>query len=212
MSRRRRRVFARRYPSAAAPLEARGLGAQRARLLAPVSGRVLELGCGFGANFPHYPETVTELVAVEPEPRFRDLSREKADDLGLKAAIVDGTAEALPVESDSFDTVIATAVLCSVDSQQDALAEIFRVLKPGGALVCFEHVGAHGDDPSLVERAFDAALWSPLNGGCHLSRDTLGAIEAAGFTTEGLRREHFGFLPWPVSRKPHLVGTALKPL
>jgi SAM-dependent methyltransferase len=211
MARRKRPLFARWYPDAAARLEERGLAAQRARLLAPLEGRVLEIGPGFGANFPHYPDAVTELVAVEPEEHFRDLARARADELGLKAAIIEGTAEALPVETGSFDAVVATAVLCSVDSQADALAEIARVLKPGGQLWGFEHVGSPGRARHAAEKVLDAVLWTHLNGGCHLSRDTLGAIRAAGFDTAGISEERFAFLPFPVSKSPHLVGSARKP-
>jgi SAM-dependent methyltransferase len=211
MARRNRPLFARWYPDAAARLEARGLAALRARLLAPLEGRVLELGCGFGANFPHYPDAVTELIAVEPEERLRDLARERADELGLKVTVIEGTAEALPVETASFDAVVATAVLCSVDDQAAALAEIARVLKPGGALVGFEHVGSPGRARRFGEKALDAVLWTHLNGGCHLSRDTLGAIRHAGFATDDLKTERLPFLPWPVSKSPHVIGTARKP-
>lgn len=211
MARRKRPLFARWYPDAAARLEARGLAALRARLLAPLQGRVLEIGCGFGANFPHYPGAVTELVAVEPEERFRDLARARADDLALKAAIVEGTAEALPVETGSFDAVVATVVLCSVDDQAAALAEIVRVLKPGGILVGFEHVASPGRARHAAERVFDAVLWTHVAGGCHLSRDTLGAMRAAGFDTAGMREERLAFLPFPVSQSPHVVGSARKP-
>lgn len=212
MARRKRPLFARRYPEAAARIEERGLADQRARLLAPLEGRVLEIGCGFGANFPHYPAAVTELVAVEPEEHFRDLARARADEVGRAVTVVDGTAEALPVESGSFDAVVATAVLCSVDDQAAALAEIARVLAPGGALWGFEHVGSPGRARHAAEKAFDAVLWTHLNGGCHLSRDTLGAIRAAGFDTSGIRTERFAFLPFPVSKSPHIVGAARKPV
>jgi SAM-dependent methyltransferase len=211
MARRKRPLFARWYPDAAARIEERGLAERRRQVLAGLSGRVLELGCGFGANFPHYPEAVSELVAVEPEEHFRDLARARADELGLKVVIVEGTAEALPVESGSFDAVVATAVLCSVDDQAAALAEIKRVLKPGGALWGFEHVGSAGRARHTAERVLDAVLWTHLNGGCHLSRDTLGAIRAAGFDTAGVHEERFPFLPFPVSKSPHIVGSARKP-
>jgi SAM-dependent methyltransferase len=211
MPRRKRPLFARWYPDAAVRLEARGLADKRAALLAPLEGRVLELGCGFGANFPHYPDAVTELVAVEPEEHFRDLARARADELGLGATIIEGTAESLPVETGSFDAVVATAVLCSVDDQAAALTEIKRVLKPGGALVGFEHVGSPGRARHLTERVLDAALWTHLNGGCHLSRDTRGAIRTAGFDTDELRVERFPFLPFPVSKSDHIVGAARKP-
>ncbi|HEX2145028.1 MAG TPA: methyltransferase domain-containing protein [Glycomyces sp.] len=211
MARRRRRLFARWYPSAAAPLEERGLGEQRARLLAPLSGRVLELGCGFGANFEHYPQAVTELVAVEPEPHFRELSQRRAAELRWNVAVVAGTAESLPVESGSFDAVVATAVLCSVGDQAKALAEVDRVLRPGGTLVCFEHVGSANRAARFGEQIVDAVLWTHLNGGCHLSRNTLDAIAKAGFATDRMRIERFGFLPFPTRFSPHLVGAAVKP-
>ena len=211
MARRKRPLFARWYPKAAAGLEERGLGEQRARLLAPLSGRVLEIGCGHGANFPHYPDAVTELIAVEPEERLRDLAAEQAERLGLRAVIVDGGAEALPVESESIDTVVATLVLCSVQDQAKALAEIRRVLKPGGSLVCLEHVASANRAIRLGERAFDAVFWSHVFGGCHTSRDTRAAIAAAGLDTGELRPQRFPGLPFPLSTSPHLIGTARKP-
>jgi len=211
MGRRSHRLFARWYPQAAASLEERGFGEQRARLLAGVFGRVLEVGCGHGANFPHYPAAVTELVAVEPEERLRDLAQERSEELGLKATVLDGQAEHLAFENDSFDAVVTTLVLCSVADQDQALAEIFRVLKPGGELVCFEHVASGNRAIRVGEQVFDAVIWSHVFGGCHTARDTGAAITRAGFDTAGLESHRFPGLPFPLKVSPHLVGSARKP-
>lgn len=211
MGRRSHRLFARWYPQAAASLEDRGLGEQRARLLEGAAGRVLEIGCGHGANFAHYPGAVTELVAVEPEARMRDLARERAAALGREVAVIDGQAEKLPLENDSFDAVVATLVLCSVEDQDRALAEIHRVLKPGGELICLEHVGSANRAVRAGEAVFDAVLWSHVFGGCHTGRDTGAAIDRAGFDTGSLAPQKFPGLPFPLKVSPHLVGTARKP-
>ncbi|MFG3342183.1 class I SAM-dependent methyltransferase [Glycomyces sp. NPDC048151] len=208
MARRRRRLFARWYPGFAAALEDHGLGERRARLLAGLSGRVLEVGCGHGVNFPHYPDAVTELVAVEPEAHLRALARAEA--AGRNAVVLDGQAEALPVESGSFDAVVATLVLCSVEDQDRALAEIHRVLRPGGALVCLEHVASANRAVRSGERAFDAVFWSHAFGGCHTGRDTGAAMRRAGFDTSDLAEGRFPDLPFPLSVSPHLIGAATK--
>lgn len=211
MARRSHRLFARWYPKAAASIEDRGLGEQRARLLAGLSGRVLEVGCGHGANFRHYPGAVTEMVAVEPEAALRDLAREEAARLGLDVTVLDGQAERLAFENDSFDAVVATLVLCSVEDQGRALAEIHRVLKPGGRLVMLEHVGSANRNVRALEYLFDVALWSHVMGGCHTSRDTGAALTAAGFDTAGLEARRMPYLPYPMKVSPHLAGEARKP-
>jgi ubiquinone/menaquinone biosynthesis C-methylase UbiE len=192
-------------------MEDRGLGEQRARLLAGLSGRVLEVGCGHGANFRHYPAPVTELVAVEPEEALRDLARREADSLGLDATVLDGRAEQLAFENDSFDAVVTTLVLCSVEDQGRALAEIHRVLKPGGRLVLLEHVGSANRNVRALEYLFDVAVWSHIMGGCHTSRDTGAALTAAGFDTAGLEAHRLPYLPYPLKISPHLAGEARKP-
>jgi ubiquinone/menaquinone biosynthesis C-methylase UbiE len=211
MGRRSHRLFARWYPKAAQSLEDRGLGEQRARLLAGLSGRVLEVGAGHGANFTHYPGAVTELVAVEPEEALRDLARERVEELGLKATVLEGQAEQLSFENDSFDAVVTTLVLCSVEDQALALAEIHRVLKPGGRLVLLEHVASANRNIRALEYLFDVVVWSHVFGGCHTSRDTGAALTAAGFDTDGLEAKRLPFLPYPLKVSPHLAGEARKP-
>jgi SAM-dependent methyltransferase len=211
MARRSRRLFARWYPGLAASLEERGLGERRRSLLAPLSGRVLEVGCGHGVNFAHYPDAVTELVALEPEAHLRDLAREQAAASRVPVTVLDGQAEALPVESGSFDAVVTTLVLCSVQDPDRALAEIHRVLRPGGRLWCLEHVASANRAVRWGEHAFDAVFWSHAFGGCHTGRDTAAAIERAGLRTEGLEARRYADLPFPLSVSPHLIGSARKP-
>ena len=154
----------------------------RAELLGGLSGRVLEVGAGTGLNLPHYDRSaVTELVLTEPDPAMRRRLDIKAAAQGVKATIVDAPVEVLPFEDGTFDAVVSTLVLCSVADQRVALAEIARVLVPGGRLVFLEHVAA--DEPGRLRRQRRIEpVWKRVAGGCHLSRATEQAIRDAGFT------------------------------
>jgi SAM-dependent methyltransferase len=176
----------------------------RETLVTGLSGRVLEVGAGDGLNFEHYPDAVTEILAVEPEPRLRARAAERAAALAQPIAVVDGTAERLPAEDGSVDAVVACLVLCSVTDQAVALAEIRRVLRPGGELRFHEHVLARGRAGAVLQHGLDrSGLWPQLAAGCHLTRDTERAIRDAGFAVEDLRR--FGRVP------PHIAGRATAP-
>src|SRR3954451_5188655 len=141
------RVFAAGYDRFMASAERNDLGARRRALLAQARGRVLELGAGTGVNLEHYGPEVTELVLLEPaEPMARRLEPKAA---ARGATVVRAGAEALPFDDDSFDTVVATLVLCTVPDLDRALDEIRRVLKPDGRLLFLEHVQA--DDPGLAK-------------------------------------------------------------
>jgi len=167
------------------------VGSARARgeLLAGLSGRVLEVGAGDGRNFAHYPAEVDAVLAVEPEPHLRRLAERAARRARAPVTVLHGTAEALAHEDASFDGVISSLVLCSVSDPHLALAELHRVLAPGGELRFFEHVIARRPLGRAVQTALDGSgVWPCLGGGCHLTRDTVGAIAAAGFTIERLRR------------------------
>jgi SAM-dependent methyltransferase len=171
----------------------------RDTLVAGLSGRVIEVGAGDGLNFEHYPGTVTEVIAVEPEPRLRARATERAA-TRTGITVVAGTAEQLPAEDASIDAVVACLVLCSVADQAVALAEMRRVLRPGGELRFHEHVVAHGRAGATVQRVLDrSGVWPHLAAGCHLARDTEAAIRAAGFAISDLRR--FGVVP-------HVAGRA----
>jgi ubiquinone/menaquinone biosynthesis C-methylase UbiE len=186
----------------------RGENEHRRRALEGLVGRVVELGAGDGANFALYPKTVTEVIAIEPEPRFRQQAAQAAREASVPIRVEPGTAEALPLGDASVDAVLASLVLCTVPDQAAALAEAHRVLRPRGELRFYEHV--HADRQPLrtiLEIADRSRIWPTLGGGCHPTRDTLAAIEAAGFEVE--RCERFPFSPSPViPRIPHILGVA----
>jgi ubiquinone/menaquinone biosynthesis C-methylase UbiE len=176
----------------------------RTEALAPARGRVIEVGAGHGENFRLYPAAVTEVVAVEPEPYLRGKAIEVAASSTVPVRVVDGVADALPAADGEFDTAVASLVLCSVPDQGRALAELRRVLKPGGQLLFYEHVIA--EDPKRARRQRRLApVWRRIGGGCNLDRDTASAISAAGFEIERLRRFD---LDVPMPTKPHIVGAA----
>src|SRR5689334_19263123 len=134
--------FARMYPAAAERADARGGAEHRRRLLEGLAGRVIELGAGGGRNFAHYPQTVTEVVAIEPEPTLRERAAEAARAAPVAISVRAGTADALPLEDGEMDAAVASLVLCSVPDQPRALAELRRVVRPGGELRFYEHVVA----------------------------------------------------------------------
>jgi ubiquinone/menaquinone biosynthesis C-methylase UbiE len=198
-------IFARLYARASPGIDRKGAAEHRDEMLAGLAGRVIEVGAGNGLNFAQYPAAVTEVVAVEPEPYLRDKASDAAERAPVAVTVVDGVADALPAEDGSFDAAVASLVLCSVPDQAAALAEIRRVLRPGGELRFYEHVVAGGRLGTAQRRLDDWGIWPRLSGGCHGARDTAAAIAAAGFTIERCRR--FPFAAGPVS-VPHIVGTA----
>jgi len=187
--------------------EEAGVGELRQSLLADATGRVLELGAGTGANLLHYGDGVESLVLTEPEsPMLHRLER-KAGEQVPGAQLVQASAEDLPFEDDSFDTVVSTLVLCGVDDQSRALREARRVLRPGGRLLFLEHVRA--DDPGLA-RFQDRMNWlNRLVVGCDCNRQTLAAIEAEHFAVSRLERTTMPKAPKFV--RPLIVGAATAP-
>ncbi|MER6183214.1 methyltransferase domain-containing protein [Streptomyces sp. NPDC001652] len=205
-------LFARCYARVSVAAESRaGMAGVRERLLAPVSGRVIEIGAGNGLNFAHYPGTVSEVVAIEPERTLRRLAVDAALRSGVPVDVVPGAAEALPVKSEAFDAVVVSLVLCSVRDLPRALAEIRRVLRPGGAVRFFEHGRGGGQAMRLTQRALDRTVWPPLSGGCHLSRDPIAALREAGFELGPYRQV---LMPEKGPRLPSsycVLGTAWRP-
>jgi ubiquinone/menaquinone biosynthesis C-methylase UbiE len=203
-------LFARLYERLAPKMEKEGAAEHRRELLAGLEGRVIEVGAGTGINFAHYPDAVSEVVAVEPEPYLRRRATEAARTAPVAVTVVDGLADSLPGEDASFDAAVTSLVLCSVPDQSAALAEVHRVLRPGGELRFYEHVLADSHRLARFQRAV-GHVWPRLAGGCHPDRQTGGAIEAAGFTIEGARRFRFSpsFIETPVA--PHILGRARRP-
>jgi SAM-dependent methyltransferase len=202
------RLFAALYDRLTADAEQAGLADLRAGVLADAQGATLELGAGTGANLRHYPAAVTELVLTEPSEHMARRLRDKVAESGRQAQVVVAPAEALPFADDRFDTVAATLVLCTADDPAASLREVARVLRPGGRLLFLEHVRA--DDAGLA-RWQDRleGLWGYAAAGCHPNRDTLAAIEHAGFTVEGVERGRFPKAP-PLVR-PLVSGRATRP-
>ena len=184
--------FARLFDRFAARDEERGQAELRRELLAGLSGRVVEVGAGNGLDFPHYPATVEEVVAVEPEDFLRERAVEAARTAPVPITVIPGLADRLAFDDASVDAVVVSGVLCSVPDQRAALAEFRRVLKPDGELRFYEHVRASTPLRARFQDAVDL-VWPRLMGGCHVTRDTLAAIERSGFTVE--RSRAFVFPP-----------------
>jgi ubiquinone/menaquinone biosynthesis C-methylase UbiE len=204
-------VFARFYSWLRPVMDQQGVAEHRRRLLDGISGQVVEVGAGDGGNFAFYSPEVTNVLAVEPEPYLRSQAEQRAAEASVPAQVVDGLADRLPLSDGSVDVVVTSSVLCSVPHQSAALAEAFRVLRPGGELRFYEHVAADpGRRLAQVQRIADATVWPLLMAGCHVHRDTATAITAAGFTIEDLDR--FDFPPGrPNPASPHILGRATRP-
>ncbi|MGH2916280.1 MAG: class I SAM-dependent methyltransferase [Solirubrobacteraceae bacterium] len=200
-------VFARLYARCSAGGEARGVAEHRRRLLAGLHGRVLELGAGSGLNFAHYPATVSEVVAVEPEPYLRGCAVGAAEQAPVTVTVIEAAAARLPFSDASFDAAVTSLVLCSVAEPAGALRELRRVLAPGGSLRYYEHVVSHRPAAARAQCALDATVWPRIAGGCHLARDTGALIRAAGFEVETEERIAVK-LSWAQPTIPHLLGSA----
>ncbi|HXS85968.1 MAG TPA: class I SAM-dependent methyltransferase [Mycobacterium sp.] len=176
----------------------------RREAMAHAFGRLLMVGLGPGTDLLFLPAAVTSVAAVEPEAAMRRMATGLARRHGIEADIVEGIGESIPFADNSFDSVHIGLVLCSVDDVDATLAEIRRVLAPGGRLVVLEHVRGDG----LMGRFQDliARPWSWLASGCEPNRRTVDAISAAGFDTGGLRNIRRTLVPPPCT--PHLQGFA----
>jgi ubiquinone/menaquinone biosynthesis C-methylase UbiE len=200
-------IFARLFDRFAAKDRGRGEAELRRELLTGLSGRVVEVGAGNGINFEHLPPSVEELIAVEPEAYLRRAAERTARAASIDVRVIDGTGEALPLESASVDAVVAAGVLCSVRDQAAALAELRRVLRRGGELRFYKHVRSRRAHFARYQD-IAAYVWPHLMGGCRPNRETLAAIERSGFRVE--RCHGFGFpyeaRAYPVL--PRILGVA----
>lgn len=169
--------------------ERHGMERWRREALAGLSGRVLEIGAGTGRNLPFYPPAVSELVLVEPDRHMREQLHRRVGRAGTdRLTILDADALSLPFDSDAFDAVVMTLVLCTIPDVPRALAEARRVLKPGGTAAFLEHIGGEAGTRRRRWQGRIEPLWRRVAGGCHLTRDTVDAIAAAGFEVEWLKR------------------------
>jgi ubiquinone/menaquinone biosynthesis C-methylase UbiE len=183
----------------------------REKTLADLRGRVLEVGCGNGANFHLYPPEVSELVGVDPDPFMVERARRRAAELDRRIEVLEAPAEGLPFPDASFDAAVSTLVLCSVHDPAKALAEVRRVLKPGSELRFFEHV-RYPDGPLGAVQDFVTPVWRWFGAGCHPNRRTAEAIRQAGFEIVELRHLRVAPpLPPMLCARPAIQGRARVP-
>ena len=165
---------------------ARPIMKQRAKIVPLAAGRVLELGIGGGLNLSFYdPAKVTSVHGVDPSPGLRAKAVLAPRPEGMIIDVAPGTAEALPFDDATFDTVVCTFTLCSVHTPAAALAEARRVLKPEGRLLFCEHGLAPDAGVALWQKRIEP-IWKPIAGGCHLTRPVAGAIAQSGFKIDWL--------------------------
>jgi ubiquinone/menaquinone biosynthesis C-methylase UbiE len=204
-------LFARFYDRLTARTERAGLGQMRQQLLGSASGRVLELGAGTGHNLEHYTDAVTELVLAEPDPNMARILRERLERDGTAAghpSVIEAAAEELPFDDGSFDAVVATLVLCTVENPVRAVSEARRVLVEGGRFLYLEHV--RSARPGLARwQDWLERPWGWVSGGCHPNRATDQLLAGAGFWIDSLERDKLPKAP-PLVR-PVIRGIAVRP-
>ena len=169
------------------------LEAYRRRLVPAAAGRVLEIGIGSGLNLPFYGPGVAEVIGLDPSASLLRMAGGQAARSGIGVRLLGGSAEAIPLEDASFDTVLTTWTLCSIHDADAALAEIRRVLKPTGNLLFVEHGSAPDVGVARWQKRL-TPLWKPIAGGCHLNRPIEALIRRAGFEIPDL---HAGYMAGP---------------
>lgn len=153
----------------------------RSEIVPKAQGKVLELGCGGGINLQFYDRSkVDRLTGLDPSAELLDYTRSEAKALGFEMDILDGIGEAMPFENDSFDTVLTTFTLCSVQDGKQVLNEMRRVLKPGGKILFLEHGRAPDKGPEKWQQRIEP-MWKHIAGGCHLHRPVSKLFAAEGF-------------------------------
>ena len=198
-------LFAALYDLLLGPAEKKFLGPHRVYLAGGAVGRVLDLGCGTGINFGYY-SPGAEVVGIEPDPHMLRRAQGRAGRLGGRVKLLEGSAEQLPFPDRSFDAAVVTLVFCTIADVDRALRELRRVLRPGGQIRFLEHVRAETAGWARFQDLM-VRLWKRIGAGCHPNRDTVAAIERAGFRVEELKRYAFG--PYPV--RPFVRGVAANP-
>lgn len=202
--------MARTYDWAMKGPEAKCLSKWRRELIRDLAGDVLEIGAGTGVNLACYTSSVTRLVVTEPDPHMRaKLEAKRGGEAPGSVEVVATEAESLPFDDESFDAVVATLVLCSVGDVAQTLAEIHRVLRPGGKLAFLEHVAADDNPDRLRWQIRLEPIWKCLQGNCHLTRRPGAAIVEAGLRMKWTKCEEVGEELALV--RTNLRGIAIKP-
>jgi len=202
------RGFAALYDRAFKASEEAGLRDMRRQVLGEARGRVVELGAGTGLNFELYPRTVEELVLTEPDPHMAKQLRARVEESAPTASVVEAPAERLPLPDDSFDTAVATLVFCTIPDPGAALAELARVLRPGGRLLFLEHVRAEDHKLARWQDRLEKP-WRFLGDGCHCNRDTVATIAASRLRLDEV--EHGELPKAPPIARPLVRGSAVLP-
>lgn len=204
-------LFARFYDRLLAGSERAGLAEMRRELLAGASGRTLEIGAGTGLNLGHYTDAVSELVLAEPDPHMAERLRERVEadpPAAGRVEVISAPAEELPFDDGSFDTVVSTLVLCSVEDPERSLAEARRVLVAGGRLLFLEHVRSESPRLAWWQDRLERP-WKRIGAGCHTNRATGDALAGAGLWIEQLERTRFPKSPHFL--RPMIRGVATRP-
>lgn len=181
----------------------------RSQLVPLALGDVFEIGCGGGINQQFYnASAISRYCGIDPGAKLLDYTRAEAEKKGWKADIRDGIGEDIPFESNSFDTVVCTYTMCSVQDQAQVVNEMKRILKPGGKLLFLEHGRAPDADVAKWQDRIEP-IWKPIAGGCHLTRPITSAVRVGGFEVEQLGERYapktpkaVGWMEWGVGVKP----------
>lgn len=192
------RLFAVAYDPVMGALERGRLGAKRRELLAGLTGDIVEIGAGTGANLRHLPASVRHVTAVEPDPAMAERLRARAASLGRDVEVVEAPAEHLPLPDRSVDVLVTTLVLCTVRDPDTVVAELRRVLRDDGQLIVLEHVVDPMAARARLQRRLTPA-WRVVSRGCHLDRDTRATLARGGFDVSEVT-------PWQLSDRGPTVA------
>ncbi len=191
-------LFAAAYDPVMSALERGRLGAKRRELLADLTGDIVEVGAGTGANLRHLPASVRHITAVEPDPAMAERLRARAASLGRDVEVVEASAEDLPFPDRSVHVLVTTLVLCTVRDPDAVVAELRRVLRDDGRLFVLEHVVDPVAARARLQRRLTPA-WRVVARGCHLDRDTRAALARGGFDVSEVT-------PWRLSARGPTVA------
>jgi ubiquinone/menaquinone biosynthesis C-methylase UbiE len=173
-------------------MKAPALSKLRSELIPSAEGKVLEIGMGSGLNLPHY-DGISGLIGLEPSEELQNLAEDMLTHADFPSEMLTGSAEDIPLESNTFDTVVMTWTLCSVTDPVVALSEIKRVIKPGGKVIFAEHGKSPDQNIRKLQKTLNP-LWSRIAGGCQLNREIVDLYESSGFKFKSMER---GYLEGP---------------